>query len=142
MLRSQTASEGFPVFVPSVAISPDGGYALSGGTDGTVRLWDISSGTELKRLQAHTGSGGTFYVAFSRDGKYFLSGGADGLLKLWIPLPLKKLKHSGLFLATHSVWLQVLLAMQHLRLMERALFQDQLMLQSGFGTLQRVKKGL
>jgi len=92
MLRSQTASEGFPVFVPSVAISPDGGYALSGGTDGTVRLWDISSGTELKRLQAHTGSGGTFYVAFSRDGKYFLSGGADGLLKLWDTSSTKEVK--------------------------------------------------
>jgi WD40 repeat protein len=92
MLRSQTASEGFPVFVPSVAISPDGGYALSGGTDGTVRLWDISSGTELKRLQAHTGSGGTFYVAFSRDGKYFLSGGADGLLKLWDTASTKEVK--------------------------------------------------
>jgi WD40 repeat protein len=83
MLHDATASEGFPVMVPSVAFSPDGKYALSGGTDGTVRQWDISSGTELKRLQAHTGSGGTFYVAFSQNGKYFLSGGADGLLKLW-----------------------------------------------------------
>jgi WD40 repeat protein len=92
MLVSETASEGFPVFVSSVAMSPDGRYALSGGTDGTVRLWDISSGTELKRLQAHTGSGGTFYVAFSRDGKYFLSGGADGLLKLWDTSSTKEVK--------------------------------------------------
>jgi WD40 repeat protein len=92
MLISETASEGFPVFVPSVAISPDNKYALTGGTDGTIRLWNISDGTELKRLQAHTGSGGTFYVAFSRDGKYFLSGGADGLLKLWDTSSTKEIK--------------------------------------------------
>ena len=92
MLSSETASEGFPVFVPSVAVSPDGKYALTGGTDGTIRLWNISSGKELKRIQAHTGSGGTFYVTFSRDGKYFLSGGADGLLKLWDASSAKEIK--------------------------------------------------
>jgi len=78
------ASEGhFPPSVNSVAFSPDGKLALSGGTDGTVRLWDIMSRTELKRLKGHTGFAGALYVAFSHDGKYILSGGDDGLLKLW-----------------------------------------------------------
>ena len=30
MLSSETASEGFPVFVPSVAVFPNGKYALTG----------------------------------------------------------------------------------------------------------------
>lgn len=77
------ASEGhLPPVVYSVSFSPDGKLALSGGSDGTVRLWDILSGTELKRMKGHSGEG-TWYVAFSRDGKFILSGGADGLLKLW-----------------------------------------------------------
>ena len=92
LLTSEIASEGFPVFVPSVSISPDGRYGLSGGTDGTIRLWELPSGRELKRLEGHKGSGGTFYVGFSRDGKYFLSGGTDGLLKLWDSTSLKEVK--------------------------------------------------
>ena len=92
IMRTVIASEGFPVMVPSVAFSPDGKYALSGGSDGTVRLWDIFSGAEIKRLNAHTGSGGTFFVTFSRDGKYFLSGGADGFLKLWDTASITEIK--------------------------------------------------
>jgi WD40 repeat protein len=84
-IQSFNASEGhWPPIVRSVAFSPDGSRALSGGSDGTIRLWDVISRSELKRFRAHEGLGGVFYVTFSHDGKYILSGGADdGLLKLW-----------------------------------------------------------
>lgn len=84
-IGSFDASSGhWPPAVNSVAFSPDGKHALSGGSDGSIRVWDIASRSELKRLRAHSGLGGVFYVTFSRDGKYILSGGADdGLLKLW-----------------------------------------------------------
>jgi len=70
--------------VLSMVFSSDGKFALSGGTDGSVRLWDLQSGAELRRIQAHKGAAGTKAVAFSPDGKCFLSvGGSDGLAKLW-----------------------------------------------------------
>src|SRR5262249_18582612 len=37
--------------VHSLAFSPDGKRALSGGSDRAVRLWDVATGKELRRLQ-------------------------------------------------------------------------------------------
>ena len=73
----------FP-FVNSVAFSSDGKYALSGGMDGTIRLWDVFSGAELRTIKGHSGTEGATAVAFSPDGRYILSAGnEDGLAKLW-----------------------------------------------------------
>jgi WD40 repeat protein len=70
--------------VLAMVFSPDGKRALSGGTDGSLRLWDVSSGAELKSIQAHSGWVGTKAVAFSPDGRFLLSvGGSDGQARLW-----------------------------------------------------------
>ena len=50
--------EGHSDTVNSVSILPDGKTALSGSTDGTIRLWDLQSGETLVSLSA------------SRDGNY------------------------------------------------------------------------
>jgi WD40 repeat protein len=77
-------NKGLGEAVLAMAFSPDGKYALSGGTDGSLRLWDLASGRELEAIQAHEGSVGTKAVAFSPDGRSVLSvGGSDGLAKLW-----------------------------------------------------------
>jgi WD40 repeat protein len=67
--------------VTSVAISPDGKYALSGSWDKTLKLWEISSGRKIRSFTGH--SDNITSVAFSPDGKYALSGSWDKTLKLW-----------------------------------------------------------
>ncbi len=65
----------------SVAISPDGSRALSGGSDNTVRLWDMETGEQLAALEGHTDA--VMSVAFSPDGRMALSGSRDGTVRLW-----------------------------------------------------------
>ena len=67
--------------VNSVALSPNGHYALSGGEDKTLKLWDVNTGREVRTFTGH--SMGVESVAFSPDGQYALSGGYDKTLKLW-----------------------------------------------------------
>ena len=67
--------------VTSVAISPDGRYALSGSRDKTLRLWEVATGKEIRQFTGHTG--GVWSVAFSPDGRYALSGSEDKTLRLW-----------------------------------------------------------
>jgi WD40 repeat protein len=70
--------------VTSLAFSPDGKTLASGGWDDTVRLWDVTTGKELRRLFAHQAL--VARVAFSGDGKVLASrGGLDGVLRLWDP---------------------------------------------------------
>ncbi len=67
--------------ITSTAISPDGQFALSGSCDGTLKLWEISSGREIRTFAGHPDEVNS--VAFSPDGRYALSGSRDTTLKLW-----------------------------------------------------------
>jgi WD40 repeat protein len=53
----------------------------SGSYDGTVRLWDISTGKCLRILQGHTHW--VWSIAFSPDGRILASGSRDRTIKLW-----------------------------------------------------------
>jgi WD40 repeat protein/biopolymer transport protein ExbD len=68
-----------PVY--SVAFSPDGRQAASAGGNGTIRLWELASGKEVRRFLGHTA--GVRCIAFSPDGGRIASGGDDGALCLW-----------------------------------------------------------
>jgi hypothetical protein len=66
--------------VNAVALSADGRRALSGGVDGTVRLWD-EAGRELACFKGHRSA--ITAVALSADGRWALSGGDDRTVRLW-----------------------------------------------------------
>lgn len=75
------SGEVFSGEVFSVAFSPDGKYALSGSKDGTVKLWDISTGMEIRTFKGHSYLVGS--VSFSPDGRYALSGSEDASTRIW-----------------------------------------------------------
>jgi hypothetical protein len=62
-------------------VSSNGRQMLSGGMDGSVRLWDTDSGEELCRCSGHRSM--VDCVAFSPDGRRALSGSDDGTVRLW-----------------------------------------------------------
>ena len=64
-----------------VCWNPDNGIVATGGLNGTIKLWDSSSGYELRTLQGH--SEGTQGMEFSKDGKWLVSGSWDDSVKRW-----------------------------------------------------------
>ncbi len=69
--------------VLTVAFSPNGKRAVSGGSDRVVRLWDLASGTQIRQLTGHLGR--VMSVVFSPDGSQIVSCGLDEdkTVRLW-----------------------------------------------------------
>jgi WD40 repeat protein len=65
----------------SVGCSSDGATLASAGADGTVRLWDATTGEPRPALTAH--DDWVWSVGFSSDGAILASGGADRTIRLW-----------------------------------------------------------
>jgi WD40 repeat protein len=68
--------------VTTLAFAPDGKTLASGGWDDMVRLWDVASGKELRKIVAHQAM--VARVVFAPDGKRLASrGGIDGVVRVW-----------------------------------------------------------
>ncbi|KAF9324420.1 hypothetical protein BGZ91_002960 [Linnemannia elongata] len=67
--------------VLSVVFSPDSQQIAFGGYNGTVRVWDLTSGEELLAMEGHTKR--TKSVNYSPCGKLIASASLDTTVRLW-----------------------------------------------------------
>jgi WD40 repeat protein len=67
--------------VSAVAFSPDGHSIVVGSWDNTARLWDATSGVQVRNLKGHTDH--VRAVAFSPDGRLVVTGSRDGTARIW-----------------------------------------------------------
>jgi len=72
---------GHSASVNTVAWSPDGTRIASGGDDGSVQVWEASTGKNIFIYRVHTGKVNA--VAWSPDGKSIASGSSDMTVQVW-----------------------------------------------------------
>lgn len=67
--------------VRSVLISPDGQTIFSGSNDYTIKIWELSTGKEIRTLTGHNRY--VCSLAISPDGKTLFSASSDNTIKIW-----------------------------------------------------------
>jgi WD40 repeat protein len=73
--------KGHELAVLTVAISPDSMYVATGSRDKSVKLWELSTGREVRSFLGHTAS--VINIQFSNDGKYLITGSGDNSARIW-----------------------------------------------------------
>jgi WD40 repeat protein/serine/threonine protein kinase len=81
----------YGVNVWSVAVHPTDGSVAVSYDDGAIRVFDLASGTEKRRLDWDDGSGGINAVAFSPDGTKLVASNRSGRLNGWATADYEKL---------------------------------------------------
>jgi WD40 repeat protein/beta-lactamase regulating signal transducer with metallopeptidase domain len=80
LIRAFSGSSGA---VRELALSPNGAKLAAVCGNGSVQLWDVASGLELRETKyAHTQDGAEA-VAFAPDGRSFATSGIQGDVRLW-----------------------------------------------------------
>jgi WD40 repeat protein len=73
--------KGHELAVLTVAVSPDSSYVATGSRDKTIKLWELSTGREVRSFLGHTAS--INQIDFSSDGKYLISANGDATARIW-----------------------------------------------------------
>lgn len=73
--------KGHELAVVSVSVSPDSAFAATGSKDKSIKLWELSTGREVKNFLGHEKT--VTSLDFSSDGKLLLSGSNDKTTRLW-----------------------------------------------------------
>ena len=73
--------KGHELAVLTVAVSPDSNYVATGSRDKTVKLWELSTGREVRSFLGHSAS--VNQLDFSSDGKYLISANGDATAIIW-----------------------------------------------------------
>jgi hypothetical protein len=80
-IRLRNTWEAHSDLVTTAEFNGDGTQVVSASQDGTVKLWDVSSGELLHSLEAH--SGPVYGAEFNGDDTMVVSASYDGTVKLW-----------------------------------------------------------
>src|SRR5438067_1815970 len=67
--------------VASMALSNDSKWLVTGSWEGAIRLWDLSTGKQVRTFKGHAGI--ITAVALSNDCKKLVTTGVDGTARLW-----------------------------------------------------------
>ena len=70
-LRQTSVLQGHTGWITCVEMTPDGGFAISGSEDTTLRLWNLKRGKCVRSLEGHAGS--VKAVALTDDGRLAIS---------------------------------------------------------------------
>lgn len=80
-LKRKATLEKYSAAPSGVAFSPDGSLLAAAHWDGTIRIWDVEAGLELKPLKGHRGY--VRAINFFPDGRRIISGGDDATIRIW-----------------------------------------------------------
>jgi WD40 repeat protein len=72
-----------PAPVTALAADKSADRIAIGGSDNTIRLWSLKTGTEVERLAGHAGP--VLTLALTADGATLFSGSADKTARRWTP---------------------------------------------------------
>jgi WD40 repeat protein/DNA-binding SARP family transcriptional activator len=81
LISTQKILKGQAGWVLGTVFVPHTKYVLTAGRDNTLRLWDTTSGQEIRQYIGHTND--INCVAVSPDGKIALTGSSDNTVRLW-----------------------------------------------------------
>lgn len=73
--------KGHELAVVTVAISADSNYIATGSKDKSAKLWQLSTGREVRSFLGHEAT--VTSIEFTSDGKYLISGSNDKTIRVW-----------------------------------------------------------